>query len=64
MESKLKHEQLMHTVTKNQLKSVEDENMKLRKRILAGGAGARRTQRYLLLYDIVYQLTNVCLVHV
>ncbi|XP_067930296.1 early endosome antigen 1-like [Watersipora subatra] len=41
LEGKLKHEQLMHTVTKNQLKALEDENMKLRKRIL--GAGSKRT---------------------
>ncbi|KAF6018563.1 hypothetical protein EB796_023107 [Bugula neritina] len=34
LESKLKHEQLMHTVTKNQLRSLEEENMKLRKRLL------------------------------
>jgi len=35
LEGRLKHEQLMHTVTKNQLKSLEDENIKLRKRILS-----------------------------
>ena len=55
LEGKLKHEQLMHTVTKNQLKSVEDENIKLRKRLLLSGS-KRRGPRYA--WGINTQLIN------
>lgn len=40
----------MHTVTKNQLKSLEDENIKLRKRLLTSGSG-KRVPRYCVIYQ-------------